>query len=76
MSDTAVAVRPDCPSVPDDLQWYEMYQAELLCGKEGELCIYSNCTVAKLYMLDWRCYGKVVNFQKPQPGIHPTYFSL
>lgn len=36
MSDVVAAVRPDCPRVPDDAQWNEMYQTELLCGKEGE----------------------------------------
>ena len=36
MSDVVAVLRPDCPCVPDDAQWNEMYQTELLCGKEGE----------------------------------------
>ena len=33
----ATTTRPDCPSVPDDEKWYQMYERELLCGREGEL---------------------------------------
>ena len=36
MSDVLAAVRPNCPRVPDDVKWNELYQTELLCGKEGE----------------------------------------
>ena len=37
MCDAVATVRPDCPSVPDDAKWCQMYETELLCGKEGEL---------------------------------------
>lgn len=37
MSDTAATASVDCPHIPDDAQWNEMLQSELLCGKDGEL---------------------------------------
>ena len=76
MSDAAFAVCPDCPPIPDDTQWYEMYQVELLCGKEGELCIYSNvhCTVHVRLICSGAAAEKPVKFQKPQPGIPSNIF--
>jgi len=36
MSDATTTAGVDCPDVPNDTQWNEMLQRELLGGKDGE----------------------------------------
>jgi len=40
MSEAAATAGLDYPDVPNDAQWNEMLQRELLCGKDGELALF------------------------------------
>jgi len=45
MSEATATASVDYPHVPDDAQWNEMVQRELLCGKDGEFVCMAKASV-------------------------------